>query len=290
MIVIDRQSRICFSREHTLAPSVRLLGWCRHARARANALPPHRHEGAYELHLLKRGRLDLVVEDGVFNLRAGHAFVTRPGEIHSGIGGTLQQSEFYWIQINHDGIQCPEHEILENLCRQRVVRFDPIAMRLMTELIDEHLDQDNYSRDRCGALFRLLNVQLARCLQPDFYQPSEPVGIAMRLLRQHVGSPPKLAQLAREAGLSPTSLAVKFREEIGESIAKWFLHERLDHACRLVMEGCSTRQIADALGYSTPQNFATTFRRELGTTPSGFRELFSGDKVSALPKDAPTFD
>lgn len=290
MIVIDRQSRICFSREHTLAPSVRLLGWCRHARARANALPPHRHEGAYEIHLLKRGRLDLVVKDGVHNLRAGHAFITRPNETHSGIGGTLQQSEFFWIQINSDLVEKSEFEILEKLCSQRVVRFDPIAMRLMSELLDEHIQQDAYSRDRSGALVRLLTVQLARCLQPDFYHPSEPVEIATRLLRQQVGSPPKLAQLAREAGLSPTSLAVKFREEIGESIAKWFLHERLDHACRLVLEGCSTRQIADALGYSTPQNFATTFRRELGTTPSGFRELFSGDKASALPEDAPAFD
>lgn len=290
MIVIDHQWRLCFSREHTLATPIRLIGWARHPRALANGLLPHRHNGAFELHLLKRGRLDLVVQSGVFNLRAGHLFITRPDEVHCGVGNTLQQSEYFFFQVNHDQIGDTENEILERLVSERVLRFDPIALRLADDLLQEHVNKDQYSRDRAAALFRLFIVQLARCMEPDFYSPSDAVATAMRLLRQQVGSPPKLAQLAREARLSPTSLSVKFREEVGESIAKWFLHERLDHACRLILEGCSTRQIAEVLGYSTPQNFATTFRRELGTTPSGFRELFTIDRARALPEDAPAID
>jgi AraC-like DNA-binding protein len=290
MIKVDRQFRTYFSREHCLLEALRLVGWCRFTRADRRALPPHHHGSAYEVHVLTRGRQDIVVGQRIVHLRAGQAFFTRPWEIHSGLDSILQQSEFYWAQFHSDLMLPWQMSILDALCDKRSVPVDRNTIGRFQKLLHEHLEQDGYSTHSASAQLDLLLVKLARCLEPDFSRSSPEVTMVMERLRQTLDSPPKLNSLAREAGVSPTLLSSRFKEEVGESIAKWFLHERLDIACKLLEGGYSTREISRRLGYSSAQNFATTFRRELGTSPSQFREIALTGAASFLPETASEID
>lgn len=273
MIKVDRRWRIYFSREHTLIPELRLVGWSRFLRADNRALPPHHHGSAYEIHLLIRGRLDLVVDDQVHNLRAGHIFTTGPNEVHGGVGHTLQQSEFYWMQFFADSVDQQTREILDSLASKRVSKFNTNSLNLAARLVAEHLDQRRYSALAARSTLGALLVELGRCAEPSFNPISPTVAACIERLRQDLSSAPTVHVLARELGMSPTQLTEKFRDEIGESLAKWLLHERLDQACRMIAGGAPTREVANRLGYSSAQNFATTFRRELGYSPSEYRSL-----------------
>jgi len=290
MFKVDQQFRTYFSREHSLVESLRLIGWSRFSRADRGALPPHHHGTAYEVHVLTRGRQDIVVGREIVNLRAGMAFFTRPMEVHCGLDSILQQSEFYWLQFDSIHLEPWQSKLLDALCERRVIAVDRGVVERCQRLLDEHLVQDGFSHQSAQAKLDLLLIRLARSMNSDQVTMSEPVAMVMEWLRQALDSPPKLQSLAREAGLSPTLLSNRFREEVGESVAKWFLHERLDIACRLLTQGASTREISKRLGYSSAQNFATTFRRELGTSPSQFRELVASEKASFLPDTAPEID
>jgi AraC-like DNA-binding protein len=275
MIKVDRRWRIYFSREHTLIPELRLVGWSRFLRADNRALPPHHHGPSYEIHLLIRGRLDLVVDDQVHNLRAGHIFTTGPNEIHGGVGHTLQQSEFYWIQFFAESVDDQTREILDSLVTKRVSKFNATSLDLSARLVAEHLDQRRFSALAARSTVGALLVELGRCAEPSFNPVSPIVAKCIERLRQDLSSAPTVQMLARELGVSPTQLTERFREEIGESLPKWLLHERLDRACRLIGDGAATREVASRLGYSSAQNFATTFRRELGYSPSEYRSLIA---------------
>lgn len=290
MVTIDHQWRIFFSREHTLVESLRLVGWARFVRANRQALPPHHHGSAYEVHVLTRGRQDIVVDKGVAHLRAGQAFFTRPNEIHSGLDSIIQQSEFYWAQFSSEFLAPWQIDVLEGLCDRRIVPVDQRTIGRFQRLLDEHINQDGYSTQSANAIMDLLLVKLGRCMEPNFSNSSPEVSKVMERLRENLEEPPKIHILARELGISPTLLARRFKDEVGESVAKWFLHERLDIACSLLGDGLSTREIARRLGYSSAQNFATTFRRELGTSPSQFREVVRTGAARYLPETAEEFN
>ncbi|HVX46202.1 MAG TPA: cupin domain-containing protein, partial [Mycobacteriales bacterium] len=54
-------------------------------RAGRPGLHPHAHRDAFEVCLVQRGALDCWVEDQIFTVRAGEAFLTRPGEHHGSV-------------------------------------------------------------------------------------------------------------------------------------------------------------------------------------------------------------
>lgn len=290
MVTVDQRFRVCFSRKDTLVPAIRLIGWSRFTRADSKALPPHHHGSAYEIHLLTRGRLDLVVGDRVHPIRAGHAFVTGPGEIHSGFDSILQQSEFYWLQLDASELKEWQKGLLDQVVAARTIRFNDIALYFAEKMLNAHREPDNFSQQAVTAKIDLFLIELGRCLRPDFNRHSDVVEGTVARLRAQLDAPPKIHLLAKAAGVSPTQLTMRFRDEVGESIAKWFLHERLDYACDMLAQGVGTLEISRRLGYSSAQNFATTFRRELGATPSQFRDIVNQVGGRILPDTAPEID
>mgnify|MGYP000916661947 FL=1 len=81
-----------------------------------------------------------------------------------------------------------------------------------------------------------------------------------------------VAALARRFGLSQTHLTRKFKEHTRLTIAEYVMRRRLDRACCLLASSnLSVKEIGQAVGYSTPQEFNKRFRRLLGMSPGAFR-------------------
>lgn len=85
---------------------------------------------------------------------------------------------------------------------------------------------------------------------------------------------PSLAQLARDAGVSPRTLQRQFAAVHGVGVFDYLRLRRLDRARRqLEREGISVAQAAHVAGYSSAANFATAFRRRFGLSPRQARDL-----------------
>ena len=276
-----------FREDHCLHPSLRLIGWSKFRAAEPLALPPHHHGDAYELHYIRRGRFDVVLDNRVWSVRAGQAVITRPFEVHGGVQSALQKCEFMWAQLKKEHLERGMIDMLEECADRHVIRLRASSGERLNHVLDYHLQPRKTSGVASAAMMALFVCDMHNSLT-DQQVISEPIQRAIALMQQNLADPPRLDHVADELGMSTSHLSATFRDEVGETPGKWLLHERLDAACRLLEKGASTRDIAWELGYSTPQNFATSFRRELGMTPTEYRTYILGLAEGELPE--PYFD
>ena len=81
-----------------------------------------------------------------------------------------------------------------------------------------------------------------------------------------------LENVAREAGMSVSTLCRHFKMAFDTSVIAYVSKRRMDTArSALVEEGLTVGQAAHIAGYSSPANFSTAFRREFGITPTQAR-------------------
>ncbi len=95
---------------------------------------------------------------------------------------------------------------------------------------------------------------------------------AAESLKRRLENPPTLPALAREVGLSETTLKRGFRQVFGTTPFAYLRARRLEHAHALLAAGEATvLEAAAIVGYSNPSNFAAAFRRQFGVNPKTFQ-------------------
>ena len=75
--------------------------------------------------------------------------------------------------------------------------------------------------------------------------------------------------LARDAGVSVTTLKTKFNAAFGQSVVAFLRDVRLERAREgIVGEGWTVSQAAYLVGYKHQSSFSTAFHRKFGIWPS----------------------
>ena len=79
--------------------------------------------------------------------------------------------------------------------------------------------------------------------------------------------------LARLVNLSPSRFAHLFKAEYGVSVHAYVTRIRMNRACRLLFStNLTIKEIAEELGYITPEHFHTIFKKTFGVTPAEYRK------------------
>lgn len=95
------------------------------------------------------------------------------------------------------------------------------------------------------------------------------VGRVRDLLESDLSRDWTLSELARHAAFSARSLNTKFRIAFGSSVFEYLKRRRLEFAHETLMQRrMSVSEIAYRVGYESPANFATAFRRHFGYVPT----------------------
>lgn len=81
-----------------------------------------------------------------------------------------------------------------------------------------------------------------------------------------------LGEIARETGLSPTSLQRQFKAAYGTTVVDFLRARKLERAREAIeREGRTISEAAYLAGYSNPANFTTAFKRAFGMPPRSIR-------------------
>jgi AraC family transcriptional regulator len=127
-----------------------------------------------------------------------------------------------------------------------------------------------------------LSAHLVRNYTIDRWQPSAraPSLEAKRLRRvldfmeSHLMDDISLDDLAREACLSPYHFSRLFHEATGQPPHRYLTERRVQEAQKMLRSSSfSIAEIALDTGFGSQANFARTFRKVAGVTPSQYREL-----------------
>jgi AraC-like DNA-binding protein len=109
----------------------------------------------------------------------------------------------------------------------------------------------------------------------------QPVRQAIALMHADCARAWTLESLARQAGLSRTGLAERFREAMGDTPLSYLRTVRMQKAMALLGEtGRNLEQVAREVGYTDAFSFSKVFKREVGISPREFRRRDEADKQS----------
>jgi AraC family transcriptional regulator, transcriptional activator FtrA len=108
------------------------------------------------------------------------------------------------------------------------------------------------------------------------------LGRALAWGREHLGEA-TVAALAREAFMSPRTLARHVRAATGMSPQGWIAAERVRAAVAL-LEGSDAgiEEVAHAAGFASAASLRKAFARELGIAPAAYRRAFSSGARTAV--------
>jgi AraC-like DNA-binding protein len=99
---------------------------------------------------------------------------------------------------------------------------------------------------------------------------------ARDLLLHSLPQPPSLQELSRLAGLNEFKLKNGFKKVFDNTVFGYLNDYRLDQARQLLLQqhNRSLSEIADELGYSSPQHFCNAFRKKFGVSPGRSRKQY----------------
>jgi AraC family transcriptional regulator len=148
--------------------------------------------------------------------------------------------------------------------------------QLIDGIADEIQTSGLLSAEAADSLARLLLIQVVRDIQRKSTACHSLTPKVMERLRDfvtaHLGERILVADLAREAGLSPNHFAHSFMKKTGLSPHKFVMDLRVRRAAELLSRSqCGLAQIALDCGFSSQQHMCNVLRRHLDTTPTCIR-------------------
>lgn len=139
----------------------------------------------------------------------------------------------------------------------------------------DRLGQTWYSADllRLQAMLHLAVGQvLEKTDLPAAYdQTAELIAPALRMIAEHLSTPPSIASLASLCGISPDHLSRCFMHVYGSTPARWIQQQRIAQAADQLAEGADIDVVVRRLGFAHRAHFSRVFRRVTGTTPAAYR-------------------
>ncbi len=122
---------------------------------------------------------------------------------------------------------------------------------------------------------------------------TERVNRAIDHVVSHLGTPLRLPDVARAAGLSPFHFHRVFQVLVGETLAEFVKRLRLERALVLMAHAprSSLTTIALTCGFSSSSDFSRCFKQRYGTAPSAFdldawREARGSELQATVPEPA----
>jgi AraC-like DNA-binding protein len=95
------------------------------------------------------------------------------------------------------------------------------------------------------------------------------------------GEPLDLATLAREANVSSRHFSRSFRRIFGETPYQYLLSRRMERARHLLRTTDMTvAEVCLEVGFTSVGSFTTTFKRQVGVSPTTFRQAYGGPSVA----------
>ncbi len=230
-------------------------------------LPPHRHEHA---------SLVLVV-GGMFTERLG----ARDESVGPGMALLRRAEALHSDMFGRAGARCVTIDCVDadpDMLGWLPRRSDGAALRLPEltrsglRLLMAEWDGDAVDRLEVEGLILELRDAASVAARHEALEYPPWVAAAYDRLRREWRSPPTIAGLALEAGVSATVFVRRFRRRYRAAPATVVQLARLEHAVALMpLRDLTLPEIARRSGFSDQSHMGRIFRRMLRRTPAGFR-------------------
>jgi len=215
---------------------------------------------------------------------AGDLLSFRPGHAHAYRADPQQPWDIVWVHYTGKLAPAFTREIRRFGGPRVALGLDDELRDRWLELVAAHLPRDPRWAARTNtALYALLGLIIHRLQQRAQSRPgTEPLNLhaLQTYISRHLAEPVTLAELARQANLSPTHFARVFKRQFGISPINYVIQKRMTQASALLTEtSMPLKRIAEAVGYDDPFYFSRLFRKTLGVSPAAYRAAEAGHRA-----------
>jgi len=148
------------------------------------------------------------------------------------------------------------------------------SLEQMKEIFLYHREQEQLSLHRCAVQveYVILSSLPLAAVDSGMLRPMRIQDIESYLQHNPVGGY-DVESLARLVNLSPSRFSHLFKAEYGVPVHAYVTRIRMNRACRLLFStNLTIKEIAEELGYITPEHFHTIFKKTFGVTPAEYRK------------------
>lgn len=96
-------------------------------------------------------------------------------------------------------------------------------------------------------------------------------------IHENYASPISLASAAEQFFVSPSTVEQLFSKKLGKPFYRYVTECRIIHAQALIIQGAPLKSVGQACGYNDYSNFYKAFTREVGISPSDFKQQMPPD-------------
>jgi AraC-like DNA-binding protein len=262
--------------------------------ARGSRYEMRPYRGPLSLKSMVRGSAIWETDRGHFDLAPGALLILNEGEEYSLTVESLHPVETFCVFFEQGFVEdavraasAADVALLDEPFRRGAVEFAERIhygeeLRAAVDGLRVRIQRDEESslHSLAELLARLHTTGNARARALPVARASTRQEIARRLARGvayihgHLDRPLRLAEIAREAALSPFHFHRLFRAAWGETVHGYIRRLRLDRArCLLRETGRPIADLALDCGFESVGSFTTLFSRQCGVSPARFRKI-----------------
>lgn len=228
------------------------------------------------LHYVISGEGHLELDKKNFPIQEKQIFFIPAGS--PGFYQASQEHPWHYIWILFHGNKADE--ILKHAGfnrRQPILTTDSCSDRL-EELLFGILADPSQEYDCLGKLYEFFQqlVLLSGCRQTEEEKPVSSghyVEMVMNYISEKYSEPVRIQDVADFCGLDRSYLGKVFRQSTGLTPQRYLLEFRMSRAKELLLNtDIPVQHVSYSVGYNDPLAFSKVFRREVGMSPTEFRE------------------
>lgn len=222
------------------------------------------------------GNGSYIDEDGrTHPLKKGSLFQRRPGISHSTIIDPDHSWKEYYIDLDTDlythltALGILQHQV--PVYQLRPDKSIPAEFEALIQLLDQ--SSERRLPDLAIKIIHTIRDWVNQGNWHGFDQDtSDMIEISCLDFNLSVDKRIDLKSYCQDKGWGYETFRKAFKKAIGMSPKQYMVRRRMDEACRLLRsEPLRISQIASRLGYPSPYEFSSQFKRQIGVFPSQFR-------------------
>jgi AraC-like DNA-binding protein len=255
----------------------------------------HCHDG-YEVLMMKRGSVDMQIEDRMISLHPGDIVLIPPYVFHfarqqstdtycrvvlnmkEALIQSLIASDESYRHITDAFYQTPDYHIHVNGSTFRQLIDLACALEAASGNNTDLYGTDILSRSLLSIILVILNRQSAAANPSPFFPqtqaPSMPevVKNVIHYVDQNLAGDLSVSGIAESVHLNSVYLTRLFRQYSGLSLQQYIIEKRLAEAKRMLRNGQSPTEVCYACGFNNYSNFSRTFTNHVKISPRQYQE------------------
>ncbi|MEU7337151.1 MULTISPECIES: AraC family transcriptional regulator [unclassified Streptomyces] len=242
------------------------------ARFENHRYAPHAHD-EYTVGVCVGGAEFIDYRGGRIHTGPGSIVVLDPGEAHTG-GPAVPDGYAYRALYPHPALLAEGTRTAVPHFRDPVIDDPELAAALRAAHTDLSACPDPLEAEsRIPWLLTALACRHSTARPADDKVPgADTVARTVRdRLAEELLTPPSLADLAADLGLSRYQLLRAFRTTMGMPPYAWLAQHRVNRARALLERGLRPAEVASLVGFADQAHLTRWFRRVLGVTPAAYR-------------------